>query len=79
MSYKTLEVELVKGRVIPCHAEVLPEHASALLTIITANPVPADHKKQPSLGQLMRELAGTGKGLHPDLSTNKQHLAGLGR
>ena len=36
MSYQTLEVELEGGRVRPRGAEVLPERAQALLTILQA-------------------------------------------
>ncbi len=36
MSYQTLEVELEAGRVRPRGAEVLPERARALLTILEA-------------------------------------------
>jgi hypothetical protein len=38
MSYLTLEVEIDHGRVLPKGAEVLPEKASGLLTIL--NPPP---------------------------------------
>jgi hypothetical protein len=36
MSYQTLELELERGRVRPRGAEVLPERAQALLTILQA-------------------------------------------
>lgn len=77
MSFNTLEVELVNGRVIPRNAEVLPANASALLTIISEKPIAGKEKR--SLGQLMGDLAGIGKGTHTDLSTNKEHLADLGQ
>ncbi len=79
MSYNTLEVELVNGRVVPRHAEVLPEHASALLTILAEKASVPGAGEQRTLGQLMSDLVGTGKGKLSDLSTNKDHLADLGR
>jgi len=46
MSYRTLAVKLVEGRVHPRDAEPLPANANALLTILegeaaTANPSPS--------------------------------------
>jgi len=34
MSYKTLEVELVNGRVLPCGTEALPANGRGLLTLL---------------------------------------------
>ncbi|HEX9047674.1 MAG TPA: hypothetical protein VF988_11650 [Verrucomicrobiae bacterium] len=40
MSYKTLEVELVDGRVLPCGAEALPANGRGLLTLLDSGIVP---------------------------------------
>jgi hypothetical protein len=37
MSYKTLEVEIDNGRVVPCGAETLPAKARALLTLLDSS------------------------------------------
>ena len=39
MSYRTLEVEIDHGRVLPKGAEALPEKASGLLTILNPPPL----------------------------------------
>jgi hypothetical protein len=63
MSYKTLEVELENGRVHPSGAEPLPDHAHALLTILTlgspAAVAPADSPlvERPSVALTCAELA----------------------
>jgi len=38
MSYRTVEVEIDHGHVLPKGAEVLPDQASGLLTILTLTP-----------------------------------------
>jgi len=38
MSYRTVEVEIDHGRVLPKGAEALPEKASGLLTILSPPP-----------------------------------------
>ena len=40
MSYKTLEVELVNGRVRPCGAEALPANGRGLLTLLDSGMAP---------------------------------------
>jgi hypothetical protein len=40
MSYKTLEVELVNGRVLPCGAEALPANGRGLLTLLNSGIAP---------------------------------------
>ena len=77
MSYKTLEVELVNGRVQPSGSETLPAKAHALLTILTADGKP--EASNGSLADRVADLAGIGRGEHSDLSTNKTHLNDLGR
>jgi hypothetical protein len=37
MSYKTVEVELDDGRVLPSGSEILPRKARALLTLLESN------------------------------------------
>ena len=37
MSFRTLEVQIEHGRVIPQAEDVLPEHGSALLTLLEAS------------------------------------------
>jgi hypothetical protein len=39
MSYRTLEVEIDHGRVLPKGAEALPERVSGLLTILSPPPL----------------------------------------
>jgi hypothetical protein len=39
VSYRTLEVEIDHGRVLPKGTESLPEKASGLLTILNASPI----------------------------------------
>jgi len=39
MTYRTVEVEVDHGRVLPKGADVLPEKGSGLLTILTSAPV----------------------------------------
>ncbi|MBI5773216.1 MAG: hypothetical protein HZA89_05665 [Verrucomicrobia bacterium] len=41
MSYKTLEVTLDNGRVLPCGPEMLPANAHALLTLLDSSAPPA--------------------------------------
>jgi len=78
MSYQTVEVELNDGHVRPRHAESLPAHAHALLTIL--NPAaPIEQNLPATLGELVGDLAGIGRGEHSDLSTNKAHLDDFGR
>lgn len=77
MSYKTLEVELENGRVHPSGAEILPQKAHALLTILD-EPESAGNAKG-SLADRVANLAGIGRGEFTDLSTNKAHLDDLGR
>ena len=79
MSYQTLEVELDGGRIRPCGPETLPEKARALLTILTSVPPTAGPASNASLADLVGDMAGIGRGEHTDLSTNKAHLADLGR
>lgn len=79
MSCQTLEVELDGGRIRPCGPETLPEKARALLTILTSAPPQAGPAPNASLADLIGDLAGIGRGEHIDLSTNKAHLADLGR
>ena len=47
MSYKTLEVELVNGQVLPCGAEALPTNGRGLLTLLDSGVAPA-----PTCGEL---------------------------
>lgn len=78
MSYQTLEVDLENGRVSPRGNEALPAKARALLTIVET----ADSSKQEigrTLGDALRELNVLGRGEYTDLSTNKEHLADMGR
>jgi hypothetical protein len=76
MSYRTLEVELANGRVEPCGGEKLPAKGRGLLTIIESGSEPPVAS---TLGELLRDLGGTGRGHFTDLSTNKQHLSDFGR
>jgi len=78
MSYQTVEVELNDGHVRPRHTESLPPHASALLTILDSAP-PVEQPLPATLGELVGDLAGIGRGKHTDLSTNKAHLNDFGR
>jgi hypothetical protein len=78
MSYQTLEVELENGRLAPRGGETLPLKARGLLTILEADST-VSAGPTPSLGRLMQDVAGTGRGQFTDLSTNKQHLADFGR
>jgi hypothetical protein len=78
MSYKTVEVELVNGRVHPAGAETLPDKAHALLTILSPQAVKPDEPAK-SLGQAMRELAVVGRGEFTDLSTNPRHMDDFGK
>jgi hypothetical protein len=39
MTYRTIEVKIDHGRILPKGAEVLPEKASALLTILNSPPL----------------------------------------
>jgi hypothetical protein len=78
MSFQTVEVELNDGHVRPRHAESLPSHAQALLTIL--GPVaPAEQLPPTTLGELVGDLAGIGRGEHTDLSTNQAHLDDFGK
>ncbi len=78
MSYRTFEVELENGRVRPSGAETLPSKAHALLTIL--GPANASSEvPNASIGELTADLAGIGRGAHPDLSTNTADLDDFGR
>jgi hypothetical protein len=77
MSYKTLEVELDHGRVLPSGTETLPAKARALLTILTDNA--GAKTANGRLGDRVAGLAGIGRGAHSDLSTNKTHMDDFGR
>jgi hypothetical protein len=78
MSYQTVEVELSEGRVRPRHAELLPPHAHALLTIL-GPAAPVGESVPASLEELVGDLAGIGRGEQTDLSSNKAHLNDFGR
>jgi hypothetical protein len=78
MSFQTVEVELNEGHVRPRHAESLPPHAHALLTIL-GPAAPVEQASPALLGELVGDLAGIGRGEHTDLSTNKAHLDDFGR
>lgn len=78
MSYQTLEVDLENGRVSPRGSEALPDKARALLTIVETGDS-SDIPSQDSLGDRLRHLRGIGRGEYTDLSTNKEHLADMGR
>ena len=66
MSYKTVEVELDHGRVRPRNGDTLPEHASALLTILNP-PVPAvGTTPGPRTAGLERLLKSTDFSLTPE-------------
>jgi hypothetical protein len=79
MSYRTLEVELADGRVQARGKEKLPAKARALLTILDEAEVTGQPGVNLSLGALMKESRGSGRGQHTDLSTNKNHLVDFGR
>ena len=79
MSYKTVEVELENGCVRPSGLETLPEKAHALLTILTASPLPKSVVPSGPLARRVGDLAGIGRGEYTDLSTNKAHLDDFGR
>jgi hypothetical protein len=76
MSYRTVEVELNNGRVEPRSGEELPAKGRGLLTILETGAV---EPVASNLGELLQDLAGTGRGDFTDLSTNKQHLADFGQ
>ena len=79
MSYKTLEVELDNGRVIPMGREILPEQGRALLTLLEDQGANEDQAREvPPLGDRVQGLMGTGLGNHTDLSSNPKHLDDLG-
>jgi len=50
MSYRTLEVELVEGRVHSRHAEPLPARANALLTILAGDAAVPKSSDSPGAG-----------------------------
>ena len=78
MTYQTLEVDLELGRVHPRGAEILPQRARALLTIVESVDLPSKDTSR-TLGEALRELKVQGRGEYTDLSTNKAHLDDLGR
>ena len=78
MSYKTVEVELENGRVHPAAAEILPDKAYALLTILSPQSVQSEPPTR-SLGQAMRDLGVAGRGEFTDLSTNPRHMDDFGK
>lgn len=78
MSYKTVEVELENGRVHPTGVETLPNKAHALLTILSPQTIKSDAPAK-SLGDAMRELGVTGRGVFTDLSTNPRHMDDFGK
>jgi hypothetical protein len=78
MSYQTLEVDLENGRVSPRGSEALPAKARALLTIVETGDS-AQQEMGRTLGDALRELNVLGRGEFTDLSTNKEHLADMGR
>jgi hypothetical protein len=79
MSYKTVEVELEDGRVHPSGAETLPPKAHALLTILHETQPTGREADGVSLGDLVREVCGIGRGEYTDLSTNNAHMDDFGR
>ncbi len=82
MSYQTLEVELDHGLVRPVGTEALPLNAKALLTILKPVSVVSRVPEPPvgvSLADMVRDLAGIGRGEHTDLSTNKAQFDDFGR
>jgi hypothetical protein len=78
MNYKTVEVELENGRVHPAGAEMLPDKAHALLTILSPQAVKSEAPAK-SLGQAMRELGVMGRGEFTDLSTNPRYMGDFGK
>jgi hypothetical protein len=78
MSYKTVEVELENGRVRAAGAEILPDKAHALLTILSPQGVESEAPAK-SLGKAMRELGVVGRGEFTDLSTNPRHMDDFGK
>jgi hypothetical protein len=79
VSYKTVEVELERGRVRPCGAETLPDNARALLVILSPTSPAPEESHGPSLAELGAAFAGIGNGTHTDLSTNKKYMDNFGR
>ena len=68
MSYQTLEVELNHGHISSVTAELLPEKARALLTILDA-PAPASPTSaEPLLEELGRDFLGIGQAASPRAS-----------
>ncbi len=57
MNYRTVEVELERGRVRTRNAEALPLKANALLTILEPNRSDAGIVRNPGLAGLRRLLA----------------------
>lgn len=62
MTYQTLEVELDHGHISPVAAEVLPEKARALLTILETPTPESPASTGPSLADLARDFCGIGNG-----------------
>jgi hypothetical protein len=78
VSYKTVEVELVNGRVRPSGSETLPDKAHVLLTILAATPASNPSVSNESLADRVADLAGIGRGERTDLPTKRSHLDDLG-
>jgi len=67
-----LESEAKRSGTSP--SRIVREALQARLSVTNTVRTPA-----PSLGDLMADLAGTGRGRHTDLSCNKKHLEDFGR
>ena len=81
MSYKTLEVELENGMVIPKGFDTgtVPLQGRALLTLLDKQELEGmDSQERHPLSERVKGTGGTGSGNFVDLSSNPKHLEDLG-
>lgn len=78
MNYKTLEVDLEDGKVVPKDGSTLPSCGRALLTILDSEDSAPKEAPRESLAQRVAEFSGIGHGTKSDLSSNKKQLDDFG-
>ena len=79
MSYKTLEVELVNGRVLPCGTEALPANGRGLLTLLESGipPVATCGELSDRWSQLEKLPADEANSLADDIEQSRASLPPL--
>jgi hypothetical protein len=76
MSLVTISATIAEGRIVPDEPDKIPSSGRALITVLPESA--STPKRQPTVAELMGDLAGIGSGRLKDLSTNPEHLRDIG-